>query len=72
MSTWIKTNKENYTIDEQYDILDRSTVLVKCKNLLMNIVKSHFDDISSEKEPLCLIINGVAGTGNFKLFYKCC
>ncbi len=27
------------------------------------IVKSHFDDTSSEKEPLCLIINGVAGTG---------
>ncbi len=34
MPTWIKTNKEEYTIDEQYDIVD-VTVLVKCKNLLM-------------------------------------
>ena len=39
-----------------------STVLVKCKNTY-DIVKSHFDETSAEGEPLCLIINGVAGTG---------
>ncbi|XP_028419150.1 ATP-dependent DNA helicase PIF6-like [Dendronephthya gigantea] len=33
------------------------------QKLAFDIVKSHFDDTSSEKEPLCLIINGVAGTG---------
>jgi chromosomal replication initiation ATPase DnaA len=33
------------------------------QKLAYDVVKSHFDDISSEKETLCLIINGVAGTG---------
>ena len=33
------------------------------QRLAYNIVKSHFDDSASEKEPLCLIIIGVAGTG---------
>ena len=33
------------------------------QGLAYNIVKSHFDNISSQKEPLCLIIIGVAGTG---------
>ena len=33
------------------------------QGLAYNIVKSHFDDISYDKEPLCLIIIGVAGTG---------
>ena len=33
------------------------------QKLAYDIVKSHFDDTSSETEPLCLIINGVAGTG---------
>ena len=32
MPTWIKTNKEEYTIDEQYDVVVKC---VKCKNLLM-------------------------------------
>ncbi|CAB3999321.1 Hypothetical predicted protein [Paramuricea clavata] len=30
--------------------------------ILLSLI-THFDDISSEKEPLCPIINGVAGTG---------
>ena len=38
------------------------------QKLAYDIVKSHFHDISSEKELLCLIINGVAGTG--KIFCK--
>ena len=34
------------------------------QKLAYDIVKSHFNDASSEREPLCLIIlNGVAGTG---------
>ena len=32
------------------------------QGLAYNIIESHFDDISSEKDPLCLIIIGVAGT----------
>ena len=33
------------------------------QKLAYDIVNSHFNDTSSEKEPFCLIINGVAGTG---------
>ncbi|CAB3994683.1 ATP-dependent DNA helicase PIF1, partial [Paramuricea clavata] len=62
MPTWIKTNKDEYTIDEQYDVVDINS-FSEMQKLAYNIVKSHFDDTSSEKEPLCLIINGVAGTG---------
>ncbi|CAB4016552.1 ATP-dependent DNA helicase PIF1 [Paramuricea clavata] len=62
MPTWIKTNKEEYTIDEQYDVVDINS-FSEMQKFAYDIVKSHFDDISSEKEPLCLIINGVAGTG---------
>ena len=36
MPTWIKTNKEDYTIDEQYDVVDINRV--KCKNLLMTLL----------------------------------
>ena len=62
MPTWIKTNKENYTIDEQYDVVDISS-FTEIQKLAYDIVKTYSDDISSEKEQLCLIINGVAGTG---------
>ncbi|CAB3977795.1 ATP-dependent DNA helicase PIF1 [Paramuricea clavata] len=62
MPTWIKTNKEEYTIDQQYDVVDINS-FSEMQKLAYDIVKSHFDDVSSEKEPLCLIINGVAGTG---------
>ncbi|CAB4037821.1 ATP-dependent DNA helicase pif1, partial [Paramuricea clavata] len=50
MPTWIKTKKEDYRFSEM-------------QKLAYDIVKSNFDDASSEKESLCLIINGVAGTG---------
>ena len=33
------------------------------QGLAYNIVKTHFDDISCNKESIGLIINGVAGTG---------
>ncbi len=62
MPTWIKRNKEDYTIDEQYDVVDINS-FSEMQKLAYDIVKSHFDGASSEKEPLCLIINGVAGTG---------
>ena len=62
MPTWIKTNKENYTIDEQYDVVDINS-FSEMQKLAYDIVKTYSDDISSEKEQLCLIINGVAGTG---------
>ena len=62
MPTWIKKNKEEYTIDEQYEFVDINS-LSEMQKLAYDIVKTHFDDTSAEKEPLCLIINGVAGTG---------
>ena len=62
MPTWIKTNKEEYTVDEQYDVVDINS-FSEMQKLAYDIVKSHSDDLSSEKEPLCLVINGVAGTG---------
>ena len=62
MPTWIKKNKEEYTIDEQYEVVDINS-FSEMQKLAYDIVKSHFDVPSSEGEPLCLIINGVAGTG---------
>ena len=60
--TWIKKNKDEYTIDEQYEVVDINS-FSEMQKLAYDIVKSHFDDTSSERESLCLIINGVAGTG---------
>ena len=57
MPTWIKKNKEKYTVDEQYEVVD-----INSFSEMQNMVKSHFDDTSTETESLCLIINGVAGT----------
>jgi DNA replication protein DnaC len=62
MPTWIKTNKEEYTVDEQYDVVNKNS-FSEMQKLAYDIVKSHFDDTSSEREPLGLVINGVAGTG---------
>ena len=62
MPTWIKTNKEDYTIDEEYGVVDINS-FSEMQKLAYHIVKSHFDDISCEKDQLCLIIIGVAGTG---------
>ena len=62
MPTWIKKNKEEYTIDEQCEVVDINS-FSEMQKLANDIVKSHFDDTSSDRESLCLIINGVAGTG---------
>ena len=48
MPTWIKTNKEEYTIDEQYDVADINT-FSEMQKLAYDIVKSHFDDTSPER-----------------------
>ena len=62
MPTWIKTNKETFILDETYDVVDVKS-FSEMQKLAYSIVQSHFDDASVGKEPLCLIINGVAGTG---------
>ena len=62
MPTWIKTKKEEYTIDEQYDNVDINSFR-EMQKVAYDIVKSHFYDTSTEKDLLCLVINGVAGTG---------
>ncbi|CAB3991986.1 ATP-dependent DNA helicase PIF1 [Paramuricea clavata] len=51
MPTWIETKKEDYTIDEQY-VVDINS-FSEMQKLAYDIVKSHFDDASSEKESLC-------------------
>ena len=62
MPTWIKNKKDNHIMNEQYEVVDINSFR-EMQGLAYNIVKSHFYDVSSEKEPLCLIIIGVAGTG---------
>ncbi len=49
-------------MSEQYDIVDVNS-FSEMQKLAYNLVNSHFHDTSSNNEPLCLIINGVAGTG---------
>ena len=64
MPTWIKSKKDDTIINEQYEVVNLNS-FSEMQELAYNIVNSHFDDtcISSDKEPLCLIIIGVAGTG---------
>ena len=61
MPTWIKTKKDNHIINDQYEVVNINS-FSEMQGLAYNIIESHFDDISSEKDPLCLIIIGVAGT----------
>ena len=62
MPTWIKTKKDNHIINDQYEVVNINS-FSEMQGLAYNIIESHFDDISPEKDPLCLIIIGVAGTG---------
>ena len=63
MPTWIKARKDApITIDEQYEVVDTNS-FSEMQKLVYNIVKCHFDDQLCDKEPLCLVIIGVAGTG---------
>ena len=59
--SWLKTNKKEFAMDEEYDVdIDTFNEMQK---LAYDIVKSHFNDTSSHKGSLCQIINAVAGTG---------
>ena len=60
MPAWIRTNKEEFNVNEQYEDVN-ITSFSDMQNVAYHIVKSHFDDISSEKEPLCLFVIKVAG-----------
>ena len=62
MPTWIKRNKEDFILDEACDVVDISS-FSEMQKLAFDLVEYHFHDAKSQKEPLCLIINGVAGTG---------
>ena len=63
MPTWIKTKKEQDNVTcEHYEVVDVNT-FSEMQQLGYDIVKSHFDNDSPEKDPLFLIIVGVAGTG---------
>ena len=58
MPTWIKKNKAEYTIDDQYDVADINSFsemqkLAHDASMMHHLKESHY----------CLI-NGVAGTGN--------
>jgi hypothetical protein len=63
MPNWIKTMKEqsSTTVQQPYDVVDISS-FSRMQQLAYNILKTHFQDESPEKEPLCLIIIGEAGT----------
>lgn len=65
MATWIKTQKDQAhpITHEAYEVVDINS-FSEMQNLACNIVKNHCHDTSCDKEPLCLIIIGVAGTGN--------
>ncbi|XP_046856025.1 uncharacterized protein LOC124449122 [Xenia sp. Carnegie-2017] len=66
LPSWLKTNMKEFSVDEQYDDVDIDTFSKMQKNAY-DIVKSHFYDTKLDKEPLCLIINGVAGTASVLL-----
>ena len=49
MPTWIKTNKEQYSIEEQYDVFGINS-FSEMQKLAYDIVKSYFVDTLSEKK----------------------
>ena len=64
MPTWIRNMREqtNQTLQQNYQNVDLNT-FSEMQRLAYNVVRAHFEDPSPDKEPLALIINGVAGTG---------
>ena len=64
MPTWIKTKKEQSSTspNEHLQPIDINT-FSEMQKLAYDIVNTHQQDGSNDKEPLCLIIIGVAGTG---------
>ena len=73
MPTWIKSKKYDTITNERYEVVDLNS-FSEMQELTYNIVKSHFSDTSilSEKQPLCLIVIGVAGTGKSYLINGIC
>jgi hypothetical protein len=64
MPTWIKTKKEqaaDITI-ENYQVIDVDS-FSDMQKLAYDIVKKHSEHDSVDRDPLCLIVIGVAGTG---------
>ena len=62
MPTWVKTQKGEHIVSEHYEVVDINS-FSEMQGIAYDIVKTHFDNASHDKEPLCLIINSVAGTG---------
>lgn len=64
MPAWLKNMREqnNQVSHEQYENIDPGS-FSEMQQLAYNIVQIHFEDMSSSKDPLALVINGVAGTG---------
>ena len=60
--TTLNKHQIQHMTGTKYEVVDINSFR-EMQGLAYNIVKSHFYDVSSEKEPLCLIIIGVAGTG---------
>ena len=61
-ATWIKNKEDDYVNNEQYEVADISS-FSEMQRFVYDIVNTHFNSISSNREPLRLIIVGVAGTG---------
>ena len=71
MSAWIKTKKEqaaNSISPAHYDFVDIRS-FSEMQKVAYNIVKSHSDNMFVDKDPLCLIVIGVAGTGKSYLIH---
>lgn len=63
MPTWIKIHKEQFAeiVNEHNDFVDVNS-FSEMQRLAYDIVNTHFEN-ASEKEPLLLIVVGLAGTG---------
>lgn len=71
MSAWLKTKKEqakNSISHVDYDFADIST-FNEMQKVSYNIVKNHSENMSVDKDPLCRIVIGRAGTGKSYLIH---
>ena len=80
MPTWIKLQKEQ---NPDHGLVVRHNINLESLNAMQrkayDLVKSHYEDNTEDKEPLLLMILGVAGTGKSylihaikKLLLECC
>jgi DNA replication protein DnaC len=63
MPTWIKTTRQDRVVNADYDVVDINSFSENQQKLGYDIVKTHFENVSLQKNQLCLIVIGVAGTG---------